>query len=71
MLAVDETATHPYAVSFLSAGQTFTLVTLHVDYGKKAAGRVPELKVIAQWLAGWVEQEQVGPARLAAEVERL
>ncbi|MFD5430393.1 endonuclease/exonuclease/phosphatase family protein [Streptomyces sp. NPDC127084] len=47
----------PYAVSFLSAGQTFTLVTLHVDYGKKAAERVPELKAIAQWLAGWAEQE--------------
>ncbi|MFD5702514.1 hypothetical protein [Streptomyces lasiicapitis] len=37
----------PYAVSFLSSGQTFTLVTLHVNYGKKAAERVPELKAIA------------------------
>lgn len=47
----------PYAVSFLSSGQTFTLVTLHVDYGQSAAERVPELKAIAQWLAGWAEQE--------------
>ncbi|MET8081342.1 endonuclease/exonuclease/phosphatase family protein [Streptomyces sp. NPDC005303] len=47
----------PYAVSFLSSGQTFTLITLHVDYGDTAADRVPELKAIAKWLAGWAEQE--------------
>ncbi|MBK6014169.1 endonuclease/exonuclease/phosphatase family protein [Streptomyces sp. MBT53] len=47
----------PYAVSFLAAGQTFTLFTLHVDDGKKAAERVPELKAIAQWLARRAEQE--------------
>ncbi|MEU1409686.1 endonuclease/exonuclease/phosphatase family protein [Streptomyces sp. NPDC005728] len=47
----------PYAVSFLSSGQTYTLVTLHVDYGDQAGDRVPELKAIAQWLAGWAEQE--------------
>lgn len=47
----------PYAVSFLSSGQTFTLVTLHVNYGKKAAERVPELKAIAKWLASWAERE--------------
>jgi hypothetical protein len=47
----------PYAVSFLSCGQTFTLITLHVDYGDTAADRVPELKAIAKWLAGWAEQE--------------
>ncbi|WP_405656892.1 MULTISPECIES: endonuclease/exonuclease/phosphatase family protein [unclassified Streptomyces] len=47
----------PYAVSFLSSGQTFTLITLHVDYGNTAADRVPELKAIAKWLAGWAEQE--------------
>ncbi|MDQ1051846.1 hypothetical protein [Streptomyces sp. V4I2] len=47
----------PYAVSFLSSGQTFTLVTRHVDYGNTAADRVPELKGIAKWLAGWAERE--------------
>ncbi|MGW0572135.1 endonuclease/exonuclease/phosphatase family protein [Streptomyces tauricus] len=47
----------PYAVSFLSQGQTFTLVTLHVLFGEKAADRVPELEAIAQWLAGWAERE--------------
>jgi endonuclease/exonuclease/phosphatase family metal-dependent hydrolase len=47
----------PYAVSFLSSGQTFILVTLHVNYGKQAADRVPELKAIADWLAAWAERE--------------
>ncbi|MGW2050763.1 endonuclease/exonuclease/phosphatase family protein [Streptomyces sp. NPDC001858] len=47
----------PYAVSFLSQGQTFTLVTLHVLFGENAAGRVPELKAIAEWLATWAERE--------------
>ncbi|MYT03197.1 MULTISPECIES: endonuclease [Streptomyces] len=47
----------PYAVSFLSSGQTFTLIILHVDYGDTVADWVPELKAIAKWLAGWAEQE--------------
>lgn len=47
----------PYAVSFFSQGQTFTLVTLHVLFGDEAAERVPELRAIAQWLADWAEQE--------------
>lgn len=47
----------PYAVSFLSSGQTFTLVTLHVNYGKQAGDRIPELKAIAGWLADWAERE--------------
>ena len=47
----------PYAVSFLSSGQTFILVTLHVDYANDASERVPELKAIADWLASWAERE--------------
>lgn len=43
----------PYAVSFRTAGHTFILVTLHVLYGEEAAGRIPELKAIADWLADW------------------
>ena len=43
----------PYAVSFLSAGQTFILVTLHVNYGTQAADRVPELPVVTGAPAGW------------------
>jgi len=45
-----------YAVSFLSGDTTFILVTLHVFFGKKAPERVPELRGIAQWLAGWADE---------------
>jgi endonuclease/exonuclease/phosphatase family metal-dependent hydrolase len=47
----------PYAVSFISSGQTFILVTLHIDYASSPADRVPELQAIAEWLAGWAETE--------------
>ena len=47
----------PYAVSFISSGQTFILVTLHIDYASSPAERVPELQAIAAWLAGWAENE--------------
>ncbi|HZD01989.1 MAG TPA: endonuclease/exonuclease/phosphatase family protein [Actinomycetes bacterium] len=46
----------PYAVSFLSAGRTFILVTLHVIYGQKSDDRLGELREIAQWLAGWATE---------------
>ncbi len=47
----------PYAVSFAASGQTFILVTLHVDYGKQPGDRIPELTEIANWLANWAERE--------------
>ena len=43
----------PYAVSFRSGTKTFILVTLHVLYGEREEERLPELKAIAEWLAGW------------------
>lgn len=46
----------PYAVSFQAGGETFVLVTLHVDYGKSSTGRVPELKAIAKWLDDWASR---------------
>jgi endonuclease/exonuclease/phosphatase family metal-dependent hydrolase len=46
----------PYAVSFVSAGRTFILVTLHVIYGDKPADRLAELEAIARWLANWATQ---------------
>lgn len=46
----------PYAVSFVSGGQTFILVTLHVIYGSKATERTGELKAIAEWLAEWAKR---------------
>ena len=45
----------PYAVSFLSAGCTFILVTMHVIYGKAPSERKGELYGIAKWLANWGE----------------
>lgn len=46
----------PYAVSFRSSGITFTLVTLHVLWGKQPADRLGELTAIGQWLADWARQ---------------
>jgi endonuclease/exonuclease/phosphatase family metal-dependent hydrolase len=46
----------PYAVSFISGGQTFILVTLHVVYGSAPSDRVGELTEIARWLAGWADE---------------
>jgi endonuclease/exonuclease/phosphatase family metal-dependent hydrolase len=46
----------PYAVSFRAGIDTFVLTTLHVDYGASSAGRIPELKGIAEWLDDWANQ---------------
>lgn len=43
----------PYACSFVGAGETFILVTLHVRYGRDPTDRVGELEAIARWLADW------------------
>src|ERR671916_1571884 len=43
----------PYALSFRSGGKTFVLVTRHVLYGDDEEERLPELRAIAGWLAGW------------------
>ena len=43
----------PYAVSFLSAGKTFILATLHVIYGSAPADRIGELQAIAERMAGF------------------
>src|SRR4028118_701786 len=43
----------PYAVSFRSGDKTFVLVTLHVLYGENEEERLPEIRAIAEWLAGW------------------
>lgn len=48
----------PYAASFLSAGRTFILVSLHVFYGEEPKDRLPELKAIAKWLADWAKYEK-------------
>jgi endonuclease/exonuclease/phosphatase family metal-dependent hydrolase len=49
----------PYAVGFRSrsTGRSFTLVAFHVLYGKRVSDRIPELKMIAQWLADWANDK--------------
>lgn len=46
----------PYAVSFRAGRETFTLVTLHVDYGDSSDDRLPELQGIAEWLSNWARE---------------
>jgi hypothetical protein len=46
----DQFARSPYAVSFSTAKEAFTLVTLHVIYGKDASERTGELGAIGRWL---------------------
>ncbi len=54
--ALHQFARTPYAVSFLSAGKTFILVTLHVLYGDDSEARRGELRAIAEKLAGFAEE---------------
>lgn len=56
----------PYAVSFERGQRRFTLVTLHVLYGKRPADRVGELEDIAQWLATWSASKDVWGENLLA-----
>ena len=51
----EQFARTPYAVSFQANRKTFILVTLHVLYGDQPDERTPELKAIAEWLAGWAK----------------
>ncbi len=46
----------PYAVSFRAGNKTFVLLTLHVLYGDNYEDRVPELKVIADWMYDWAKK---------------
>lgn len=46
----------PYAASFITAGETFILVALHVLYGNVPKDRIPELKAIADWMADWARR---------------
>lgn len=55
-MMVHQFARTPYAVSFLSSGQTFILVTLHVLWGKVPADRIPELEAIARWTQSWADE---------------
>lgn len=45
----------PYGVSFLVGGKTFILLTLHVLFGTPA-GRIAELRAIADWIRDWANE---------------
>ncbi len=47
----DQFARTPYAVSFRAGDQGFTLVSIHVIWGKGPADRTPELRRFAKWLS--------------------
>ena len=53
---IRQFARTPYAVSFLSAGRTFILVTLHVLWGDVPSDRIPELRGIARFVADWADE---------------
>ena len=55
---VRQFARTPYAVSFLASGQTFILVTLHVEFGQSSTERVRELEDIARWDREWADQSK-------------
>lgn len=56
----------PYAVAFRANRDTFILVTLHVLFGQNAAAREPELRAVAEWLAGWARDINVYDQNLIA-----
>jgi endonuclease/exonuclease/phosphatase family metal-dependent hydrolase len=41
----------PYIVGFQSAREGFSLLTAHIRYGEKPAGRIPELKSFSEYIA--------------------
>lgn len=53
---IRQFARTPYAVSFVSGGRTFLLVTLHVLWGTVPGDRIPELRGIAEWVGDWAEE---------------
>ncbi|MGM9474236.1 endonuclease/exonuclease/phosphatase family protein [Pseudarthrobacter sp. YS3] len=42
-----------YTASFTRAGVEFTLASVHILWGKKAAKRLPEITAFAQWMYDW------------------
>ncbi|MCW2571893.1 MAG: hypothetical protein JWO88_1951 [Frankiales bacterium] len=65
-LHAEQFARTPYAISFARGSALFTLVTLHVVYGKAPADRIAELTGIAQWLDRWAKQHDVWGGNLIA-----
>jgi endonuclease/exonuclease/phosphatase family metal-dependent hydrolase len=62
----EQFARTPYAASFERGPRRFTLVTLHVLWGRRAADRMGELREIARWLAQWSARKDVWGENLLA-----
>lgn len=57
----------PYVASFRSGKGAFTLVNVHLTYGGgKAMRTVKELKMIADWLREWAEENTIWQSNLIA-----
>ena len=65
---MQQFARTPYAVGFQcrATGKRFTLVSLHVLYGKKTSDRLIELQLIANWLAEWASDPKAWDNNLIA-----
>jgi exonuclease III len=63
---LDQFARTPYAVSFARGNIRFTLVTLHVVYGRSETDRIPELTELANWLAAWAARKDIWGENLMA-----
>ena len=49
----EQFARTPYAAGFTRADTEFTLATVHVLWGTKAADRLPEITAFAAWMKNW------------------
>jgi endonuclease/exonuclease/phosphatase family metal-dependent hydrolase len=56
----------PYAVSFQTENKSFTLVTLHIKYGRSSRDRIAELSGIARWLREWAADANAYDSNLIA-----
>jgi endonuclease/exonuclease/phosphatase family metal-dependent hydrolase len=49
-------ARSPYFAGFSRSGTEFTLASVHVLWGRNAAGRLPEVTAFAQWMRDWADR---------------
>ncbi len=50
----------PYMTSFRAGSFDFILVAAHIRWGKSDAGRVPELRLLAEWIAARCKEQHLG-----------
>jgi hypothetical protein len=49
-------ARSPFTASFVRTSVEFTLASVHVLWGKKAAERLPEIKAFVDWMRDWADR---------------